>query len=422
MGELESLISNVVVVGCGHIGLPLALALGEAGASVRGVEIDPARLAALAGGRLDPDHEDMSRRLQGALGSGALAFADAPGRSTAPRTFILTVPTPVDGERRFVRGPLDRAVAAVTAVANAGDLIVVRSTVPIGTTRALAAGAADGLLWAACPDRSVAGRAFADQFEIPHLIGGLDDAADAAARSVFSMLGETRSVASPETAEAVKLFANAHRDVAFALANQFALICEATGIDFAEVREAGSQGFARFSLARAGPVGGPCLSKDLFLLAAPLELAPVETDLLWSARNLNEGLARRLCARVAADLDASGAPRRAAVLGLAFKGRPAVSDRADSFGVAIAAALAACDPPIAVTAWDPVSDPPAGRAAALAGASLVVLANDHPALADLSEIARAAPGAVVYDLCGISDRGSAAGLALRVFGDGTARR
>jgi nucleotide sugar dehydrogenase len=413
---------NVVVVGCGQIGLPLALAFSQAGAHVRGVEIDPARRAALAAGRLDPDHEGLSPRLRGALQSGGLAFTEALGRSSAPRTFILTVPTPIDDQRRFVREPLDRAVAAVSAVANTGDLIVVRSTVPIGTTRALAAEAGDGLLWAACPDRSVAGRAFADQFDIPHIVGGLDDAAADAAKSVFSMLGETRSVTSPEAAEAVKLFANVHRDVAFALANQFALICEATGVDFAEVREAGSQGFARFSLARAGPVGGPCLSKDLFLLAEPVGVGPVAADLLRSARDLNDGLAGRLCASIVADLQTSAAPRRVTVLGLAFKGRPAVSDRANSFGVAIADALAACDPPIAVTTWDPVSDAPATRAAALAGASVVVLANDHPALADLGLVARAAPGAIVYDLCGVADRGSAVGLALRVFGDGTARR
>jgi UDP-N-acetyl-D-mannosaminuronic acid dehydrogenase len=410
--------SRVVVVGCGQIGLPLALAFAEVGEQVLGVEISPARLSALAEGRLDPDDEGLSQRLEAALRSGRLRFAETPPRSSEPTAFILTVPTPIDRERRFVREPLDRAVAAVAAAASEGDLIAVRSTVPIGTTRALAARTEKGLLWAACPDRSVAGRAFADQFEIPHVVGGLSAAADHAASALFSRLGGARSVASPEAAEALKLFANVQRDVEFALANSFAMICEATGVDFAEVRTAGADGFARFALARPGPVGGPCLSKDVFLLVQPASGPDLGGELLVAAREVNAGLVQRLCAAIAADLDADDASHVVAILGLAFKGRPAVGDRAESFGVALERALGAGDAAITVRTWDPVSDPLAARAAAVKGASVVVLANDHAALADLTEVALAAPGAVVYDLCGVADRVSAAGLALRVLGDG----
>src|SRR5580692_4870471 len=97
---------DVVVVGCGQIGLPLALAFAEAGAGVLGVEIDSARLAALTDGRIEADDEGLSDRLRGALRSGRLTFAAAPGPASAPRAFVLTVPTPIDGERRFVRDPL----------------------------------------------------------------------------------------------------------------------------------------------------------------------------------------------------------------------------------------------------------------------------------------------------------------------------
>lgn len=414
--------SDIVVVGCGQIGLPLALAFAEAGAHVRGVETNPVRLASLMASALDPDDERLSGRLQSARRSGRLTFAATPDRSSSPTTFVLTTPTPVDAERHFVRGPLESAVRSVAAAGAAGDLIVVRSTVPIGTTRALASEVGGEFLWAACPDRSVAGRAFADQFQVPHIVGGLGEPARAAATSAFSLLGETRSVGSPDAAEAIKLFCNVSRDVEFALANQFALICEATGVDFAEVRQAGAQGFARFALARAGPVGGPCLSKDVFLLADSAGVEEVGDDLLRAARRLNEGLVRRLCASIAGDLAATAAPRRAAVLGLAFKGRPAVADRSHSFGPALCEALGALDPPLAVARWDPVGDPLAARTDALTGASVIVLANDHPALADLSEAVRLAPGAIVYDLCAVADRASGAGLRLRVFGDGASRR
>ena len=124
---------------------------------------------------------------------------------------------------------------------------------------------------------------------------------------------------------------------------------------------------------------------------------------------------------ITANLDGANAGQVVAILGLAFKRRPAVRNRTESFGVALGAALVARDPAIAVRTWDPVSDPATARGAALKSASVVVLANDHPALADLTEVARLAPGAVIYDLCGVADRRSGPGLTLHVFGDGAAR-
>ena len=411
--------SNVVVVGCGQIGLPLALAFAESGVRVLGVDTHPGRLAALVAGRLEPDHESLTGRLREALASGLLVFTDVPHSMDAQRAFIVTVPTPVDAQRRFIREPLDRALATVTAVAADDDLVVIRSTVPIGTTRSAAAKASRRFRWAACPDRSVAGRAFADQFEIPHIVSGLDARAREAALVLFSVLGEVRPVASPETAEALKLFANVQRDTAFALANQFALICEDVGVDFAELREAGAAGLPHFTMARPGPVGGPCLSKDVFLLLQPASGQEFGAELLLAARAVNARLVGRFSAAIRADLAAAGGGT-VAILGLAFKGRPPVSDRADSFGVALQAELIAAE--ISVKTWDPVSDPPEARASAIEGADVVVLANDHHALVDISDIARESPGCVVYDICGTADRRSASDLVLRVFGDGATRR
>jgi nucleotide sugar dehydrogenase len=236
---------------------------------------------------------------------------------------------------------------------------------------------------------------------------------------LFSVLGEVRPVASPETAEALKLFANVQRDTAFALANQFALICEDVGVDFAELREAGAAGLPHFTMARPGPVGGPCLSKDVFLLLQPASGQEFGAELLLAARAVNARLVGRFSAAIRADLAAAGGGT-VAILGLAFKGRPPVSDRADSFGVALQAELIAAE--ISVKTWDPVSDPPEARASAIEGADVVVLANDHHALVDISDIARESPGCVVYDICGTADRRSASDLVLRVFGDGATRR
>jgi nucleotide sugar dehydrogenase len=329
---------------------------------------------------------------------------------------VIATPTPVLADGAFDRAPIEQALADVAAVARPGDLVCIRSTLPIGATRELAAAfAAPGVAFAACPDRSVAGNAYAEQFSVPHIVGGLDDEAGARAEALFARLGAVVRTPDPETAEAIKLFANVQRDVTFALANQFALICEATGVDFAAARLAGASGFPRFSLARPGPVGGPCLTKDVALLLASSGVDGVDTALLSAARALNESLAERVAAAVAAEL-VGRAGAAVAILGLAFKASPPTADRRGGFGDALAGRLRARHPGLDLRLWDPVCEPGAPRHAAVEGAAVVVLANEHPDLA-AGLGPELAPDAVVFDLTGVSAPG--AGFAVRRFGDGT---
>jgi UDP-N-acetyl-D-mannosaminuronic acid dehydrogenase len=407
--------ADVVVIGCGAIGLPLAVALAHTGLSVLGVDTDAARLTELQAGRTDLVEPGLAEALRQGLKRGQLAFAGSLGAASHERTYIVATPTPVLADGAFDRAALDAAMAAVAAVARPKDLICIRSTMPIGATRALAAAfSSSAVRFAACPDRSVAGNAYAEQFELPHVVGGLGDEAGARAEALFARLGAVVRTPDPETAEAIKLFANVQRDVGFALANQFALICEATGVDIAAVRGAGAAGFPRFSLARPGPVGGPCLTKDLALLLASAGVADVDTRLLSAARTLNESLVERIATAIAVEL--IGRPNAAAaILGLAFKGRPPTRDRRGAFAGELSQRLRDRLPGLDLRHWDPVAEPRAGRAAAVKDAAVVVLANDHPDLA-VGLDGELCPNAVVFDLTGLV--GGDAGFAVRRFGDG----
>ncbi len=410
---------GVVVLGCGGIGLAVAVALASAGRSVLGVDIDAALVERLRAGQLDVLEDGLEAPFHDALASGALQFTAELEQVEGPRAFILAVPTPAD-EQGFDPRPLGAAMSAVAFAAAADDLVCVRSTVPIGATRALAASASH-LSFAACPDRSIAGAAYLEQFTTPHLIGGLDDDAGERAAALFGVLGSVVRVPDPETAEAIKLFANIERDVTFALANQFAGLCEAASIDMDQVRRAGAEGFPRFRLARPGPVGGPCLTKDLQVLAASPALARAPMELLHAARRLNAGTVPALAARILADL---GEGDSVAILGLAFKGTPPTRDVRQGFGGLLAEALKAARPGLLVRTWDPVLDPdPQARIAAVTGARIAVLANDHPALARINDLAPLmARGAVVYDATGLlAGFGEGpAGLTIRRVGDGRA--
>lgn len=409
---------DVVLVGCGGVGLPLAVALASRGANVVGFDIDRARVRALAEGALEIEDDGLAPALARALADGSLSFARDLAPAAERRAFIIAVPTPVDAQGAFVSEPLFDAFRAVCAVARDGDLVAVRSTAPVGMLRKLAAATAGDrqLLFAACPDRSVAGRAFDEQFRVPNLIGGLTAEAAEAAREVFERLGTVQLVSSPEAAEAAKLFANVWRDAQFALANQFALFCESVGVDFAEVRQAGGEHFPRFAPPRAGPVGGPCLTKDVYLLA---EAVDADVSLLLAARTLNNSLAGVVARRICAAIDA-GRGRRVAILGLAFKGNPPTLDRRGSFGMDLTALLEGMRPDVELRTWDPAAEPnDLRRAAAVCDADVVVLANDHAALGHPGVLDGCARDAVVFDLCGVlPDDVGVANVAVERFGRG----
>ena len=206
---------QIVVVGCGAIGLPLATAFAARGCDVLGVDTDPARLAALRARRVGLIDEGLGDALATAVGAGRLAFTDTIAPADRPRAFILVVPTPVDTDGAPLLGNVEAGADAIVAAARDDDLLLVRATVPVGTTRRLAGIAAKQgrrLHLAACPDRSVAGRCFVEQFSVPHIVGGMDGAATRAAAPLLARLGPTVAVSSPEVAEAAKLFANVQRD------------------------------------------------------------------------------------------------------------------------------------------------------------------------------------------------------------------
>jgi nucleotide sugar dehydrogenase len=414
--------ADVVVIGCGAVGLPLAVALASRGATVLGVDIDAARADALRRGETGMLDAGLAPALRDALDQDRISFAKAAPPAEAMRAWIIAVPTPVGADQRLDQGPLNAARDMILAAARPGDAVLMRSTVPVGRTRRLAEEAADhDLVFAACPDRSLAGQAFGDQFAIPNIVGGLDAAGTRTATALLAPLGEVVQVSTPETAEALKLFANVWRDAHFAMANQLALFSETVGLDFEEIRAAGAAGFPRFDLPRAGPVGGPCLTKDAHLLAQSAAEGGGDVDLLLAARRLNQGLADHVARSVLAEPKRSPGPRQIAVLGLGFKGRPATLDRRGSIGVEIAARLAEADPGADIRLWDPVSDSGDG-AQALAEADIVVLANDHPALADPARLAGCAKGAAVFDLCGVLSAPIRSDLTIRRFGKGGVTR
>jgi nucleotide sugar dehydrogenase len=262
-----------------------------------------------------------------------------------------------------------------------------------------------------CPERTLEGRALEELRTLPQIIGGVDEASALRAARLFQFLTPTIvRVANAETAELIKLVNNTQRDLVFAFANEMATVADALGVSITEVVHGGGLGYPRGQIPMPGPVGGPCLEKDPYILAESVEPHGIAPALTLQGRLLNEQLPARVAANLALLFD--GRPvRRVTVLGLAFKGRPETSDLRGTVAIPLIAELRSQFPAATLTGFDPVV-PPADIAAlgievspsleaAFDAADLVVIQNNHPAFGtmDIDTLAdRLAPDAVVYDL------------------------
>ncbi len=423
-------IDSVVVIGCGAVGLALCVAFASRNLHVLGMDIDADRIATLGAGRLTVLEHDLAEELQKSMSAGRLRFSTTCTQVSHRRTFILAVPTPVDDEGVPVMSHLQVASETAVECAQDHDLIVISSTVPVGTTRRIARDIAarnPTITVACCPDRSTMGQSLREQFSIPHVIGGMTQAATQTASALFQYLGKTIEVSTPEAAEAIKLFCNVQRDVTFALANYFALIADTLDLDIAEIEQAATDEYPRFNLSRPGPVGGPCLTKDALLLDHSIVRQDVSSSLALAARSVNASLLDHAVGAVAQHLrDAATESPIIALLGLAFKGDPQIADTRGGFGIAIAERLRVDWPAAIIRTWEPSANGDAAIDSALFGADVAVLANEHPLIRGL-DIAAAArlmrPGGMIYDACGGFDRARQAppnGVRLRIFGRGSA--
>ena len=269
---------------------------------------------------------------------------------------------------------------------------MVRSTVPIGTSRSvvlpvLREAWGDQVRLAMAPERTIQGQALRELVELPQVIGALDAASLAAAVDVFGALAtQIVPVSSLEAAEMVKLSNNCHTDLIYSFGNELALIAEGHGLDPLEVIRAANLDYPRPDLAKPGYVGGGCLSKDPYIMINSATGRP--PFLVGPARELNEYLPEHVAHKVVELLRehrGSADGTRLAVLGWAYKGWPATDDMR---GTPIATMMPIFDQAgVTVLGHDPlVTDDvirlyggePVSLDKALSEPDGILIINDHP--------------------------------------------
>lgn len=410
---------DVAVIGLGYVGLTFAIALADVGFDVLGVETRPEVVEMTNNGTPHFSENGLEGVMKNVLAEGKMSATTSLPADGHAEIYVITVGTPLkDG-----RFNLDFIRAAAKEVADNmqdGALIILRSTVAIGTARnvvaPILAGSGKTFQIAMCPERTLEGRAMLELRNLPQIIGTDDDETRQRAAHFFYRLTNTIvQVSSLETAEVVKLVDNTYRDIQFGFANEVARICDAYGINALEVINGGKLGYPRTNVALPGLVGGPCLEKDPHILAQSLEQKGINLEITQAARMVNERQPIEtvgfINGRLSA-LEGSGKPV-VALAGMAFKGVPATDDLRGSMAHKILAAVRKQIPDAEIRVYDPVCTLAhmekegvdadklcATLEDAISGADCLIIANNHPALGEVTPVQVAKhlnEGGFVYD-------------------------
>jgi UDP-N-acetyl-D-mannosaminuronic acid dehydrogenase len=409
--ERKLLSTTCCIIGLGYIGLPTAAVLARAGHRVIGVDLNAQVVGTVNEGRIHIVEPDLDQAVAEAVASGALSAQLTPAPADV---FLIAVPTPFrSGPNGIPQPNIDYVLAAARAIApvlQQGNLVLLESTSPVGTTEEVAQVIAEecGLnseqvQIAYCPERVLPGRILQELISNDRVIGGLTPTAAEAGQAFYATFcqGELLTTTA-RTAELVKLTENSFRDVNIAFANELSLVCDRLGINVRELIRLANH-HPRVNVLQPGcGVGGHCIAVDPWFIAAA---APDCTPLIQAARRVNDGKSRwvieQVQARAAALADQLGRPARIGCLGLAFK--PDVDDLRESPALHITTELVVAG--LDVLACEPnLRDHPTIKLDSLeqvlAEADLLVFLVAHTPFKGLD-----LAGREVFDLCGVTQQG-----------------
>lgn len=276
-------------MGLGYIGLPTAIIAAKHGVDIVGVDINPSVVEQTNAGHLHIIEPGMEEMLQEVVKSGKLHASTTPEVSDA---YFMVVPTPFKGDHEPDVSYVEAATRAVIPFLKEGDLYVIESTSPIGTTEIMAniiynerPELKDKIFIAYCPERVLPGNVIYELVHNDRVIGGLNPESTEKAIEFYSQFVQgTLHRTNARTAEMCKLTENSSRDVQIAFANELSLICDKAGINVWELINLANK-HPRVNILQPGcGVGGHCIAVDPYFITADF---PAESKLISDAREIN---------------------------------------------------------------------------------------------------------------------------------------
>jgi UDP-N-acetyl-D-mannosaminuronic acid dehydrogenase len=319
---MSNLEQHICLLGLGYVGLPTAAILAVNGFHVIGVDPKREVVDSINSGEVLLDEVGLKTLVQAAVNSGNLRAQTDPAPADA---FIIAVPTPIRDDQSADLSYVEQAARSILPHLRPGNLVVLESTVPPGTTSGMLVGILSesglvpgkNLFVAHCPERVLPGRILAELVQNDRVVGGIDDESGERAASIYRRIVEGEVlVVSAVAAELVKLVENASRDVAIAFANEVARISHEQGVDAREVIALANR-HPRVNILQPGPgVGGHCIPVDPWFL---ISAAPEAARLIRTAREINDSQPLWIAERALQEL--AGVPDpKVSLWGVAYKG------------------------------------------------------------------------------------------------------
>lgn len=321
---------KVCVLGLGYIGLPTAAILASHGHQVHGVEINPGARDIINEGKAHIIEPDLDMLVSAAVTSKKLRAYAAPAEADV---FILCVPTPVGEESGADLSYVRAAAESIIPVVRKGNLVILESTSPPGTTELIASiinqkgGFQPGeVRYAHAPERVLPGRILKEVVENDRIIGGLDSKSTEAAAAFYrTFVTGQLLLCSARMAELAKLTENASRDVQIAFANELSMICHDLDLDVRELISLANR-HPRVKILQPGcGVGGHCIAVDPWFI---VHMAKGKARLMKTAREVNNAKPHWVVERVEEAAEALGGDPVIACMGAAYK--PDIDDMRES--------------------------------------------------------------------------------------------
>jgi UDP-N-acetyl-D-mannosaminuronic acid dehydrogenase len=382
---------DVSVIGCGRVGLPLALSFADRGLRVLGVDKSPEILGAVRAGRMPFDEPEAP----GVLARTQVDWTDRVADAALADHIVITLGTPTFSHIEIDLSDIRTVLDDLLPHLRAGQSLTLRSTIAPRTTEFVAGYVAKHrgfdigteLFVAHCPERIAAGCFFEEIVSLPCIVGGVGERSGAVVGALFEVFGAPIVQTTPVQAELAKIWTNILRYATFALPNLLMMDCEQYGANVFDVIELINHDYPRGGMAQPGFTAGTCLRKD-FAFSEERSHAP---GMLLAVSRVNEsvplflveGLTRRL---------GSLSGRKVAVLGLAFKS--GTDDERDSLAHKLVRLLERELADVAI--HDPhVPTPTLELDEAVAGADAVVVATNHPGFRTHATLQAITDGAAV---------------------------
>lgn len=393
---------NVCIVGLGYVGLTLGVYLARNGMNVHGVEIANNILTSLSQKKSHFYEKDFDDEIKLAIESGNFSFGQDYKKVDGRVYYILTIGTPLGQDGTVNLNALNTVSQNLSEVIKDDDAVILRSTVKVGTTRDVVKPILDAsgkkYHLGFCPERTLEGVAFEELSTLPQIVSGINDSSVVAINELFEPVSRKLvHLPNVEEAEMVKLLNNSERDLMFALANEIALMSDAKGLDAYRIIEAANFEYKRSNLKKPGPVGGPCLEKDPYILTEGFIKGDSYVPTLFTTgRKVNEAIVE-----IGLDLffarylekNQNQSPIKVAILGFAFKGMPPTGDVRGSLVYDVTIKIKNQFPYCEIHGHDYLATHKDIRHAGaniasndieetISGAELVVIQNNHPGYAE----------------------------------------